>query len=1279
MNRLIKIVVALTVCFGSVSAYAATTPLNIDQAPLFTQSAVKPNVVLSLDDSGSMETEFIYDTQHGYLWWHGTRDSLINPSTDYPNNDGYSDGGYSYMYLFPNGGGVGERLRDNGDKKMGLPPFPQFAFARSSDFNPLYYNPEATYEPWADGSTYTFAQQTPTAAQSHPALGTSTLDLTQVLQAYSDADKRFYVHKDMVIPAKVSYNTGSGFGTSDTNVTVSNSGTLGVAYYPATYHVKVTTGEYSFKDAGGNTVSGSCGAPIADHYLKFEKAPTIAGIGTSSASDVYALAYDGSCLKKVEIDPADTAQMNNFANWFSYYRKRHFTLRAAVGTAFSGINSIRADYIMLSDPETVNMRDMASSANRLGFLDDVYSEFSTHSGTANTEAIKHIGNQYQTNNSIITSACQKNFGLFFTDGYTDDYDDFSATGYERDDESDVPRPFKGPSNTSYMSFADFAWHYYVTPLRTDLGTGKGFVNSACNDDNPSPLLDCNKDLHMNTYTIGMGALGDSIYGRTYTIDGVDYTYNKVADAHAAAAAISGAPDWPSPFSNADATQIDDFYHAAVNGRGEMYNASNAAQLKEDFTSALLNIQESKGSAAAVTFNTATLDDGTFTYQALFNSAAWNGDVRAYELNSVTGDLVDSNDSTTELDAAWSAAEELNATNYDSGREIITYDAVQQTGIPFRWSNITASGASPSMRADLESAIAVEAAAFDGEDVLNYLRGKRDDESSSDFRVRTGVLGDIINGSPVHVGKPNMGWPDAGPLFPDAVGETYSNFRVNQRDRNPMLYVGANDGMLHGFEAESGAEKLAFIPHELYSSADNEGLHYLSEVGYSHRYYVDQSPTVSDVYVDLTDDVNDDPSWKTVLVSGLGAGGRGLFALDVTNPDDFNELNASQLVLWEFTNETDADLGYTFSRPTVAMMENGRWAVITGNGYNSDAGKAKLFIIYMDGGIDGSWTKGTDYFVIDTNDEESNGLSTPVVIDTDGNGAADRAYAGDLQGNLWAFDLSSADLSEAAWGVDYSGSPLFTAIDSDDNRQPITTKPSVVYNYTETTNNSNEPNVILLFGTGKFIEAADLSDTQEQSFYGIWDQKQSSLERTDLQQQTIAEVSYDINGNVTTDPEFIAKTYRYITGSNVVGNNQYGWYMNLPRSGERVVTDAVARGKNVFFNTWIPSDDPCDAGGSGFLMSVNFAQGYNPLNPAFDVDGDGHVDAKDIIASGGTDYNPAGQIFETGLPSTSKMLGNKQYTSSTGTEDINKEGGGIRDIEDLGGPKTGRQSWQELSN
>jgi type IV pilus assembly protein PilY1 len=536
----------------------------------------------------------------------------------------------------------------------------------------------------------------------------------------------------------------------------------------------------------------------------------------------------------------------------------------------------------------------------------------------------------------------------------------------------------------------------------------------------------------------------------------------------------------------------------------------------------------------------------------------------------------------------------------------------------------------------------------GQARLDYLRGDQSHEGSGYFfRERISMLGDIVNSGPVFVGEPSLNWPDFAPFPENSVAySTFKNGSAANRDK--MVYVGANDGMLHAFNDDTGEEVFTYIPGIVSTSAIGEGLHYLTEPNYVHNFYVDLTPTLSDVFISS----GFGQEWHTVLVGGLRGGGRGIFALDVTDPTLFKEDDADKVVLWEFSNADDADLGFTYSRPFIAYTNANTWVAIFGNGLNDlGSGEASLFIVDIDKGSDGNWQAG-DYVKISTEVGDTtnrNGLATPALADVDGNGTVDRVYAGDLEGNMWAFDLSGT--TESQWNVAYSDgsgpTPLFTT----PTGQQITAKPVLAKHPTQPDSSSptNAPNIMVFFGTGQYLVDADKSTTGVQSFYGVWDQGDAALDNTDLIEQTF-------------DGSFSVKV---LTNDQVDYSIDHGWYFDLPETGERAVTSPIARADTVFFNSFVPVDDACSVGGFGFKFAVDMATGGSPKEPTFDANNDGVIDDNDAVSNGITNSTLVAVRQEGFLPEP-VFIEDLAFTAEVATK--------VKALKDI---PVGRFSWQEL--
>lgn len=654
--------------------------------------------------------------------------------------------------------------------------------------------------------------------------------------------------------------------------------------------------------------------------------------------------------------------------------------------------------------------------------------------------------------------------------------------------------------------------------------------------------------------------------------------------------------------------------ATAGGTGTAFDASDTAGLNSAFNTIFSNILAESGAAAAVAMTSGSVVAGGKIYQGQFNSADWSGDLIAYNTNATTGAV------TT---VAWRAGTVLNSQNYDSGRRIITYKPSTESGIPFRWPANPASPGSNELDTSQTTALTTNPslsltnASDTGANRLNYLRGQT---GINGFRPRLiSVLGDVVNSAPSYVGAPAFNYPD------NLEAASYYTFRFNNSTRTPMLYVGANDGMLHGFDAATGQEKLAYVPSKVYPK-----LAQLTSTNYSHRYYVDGSPTVVDTFYS--------GAWHTTLVASLGAGGQGLYALDVTNPSTFSEANASSIVKWEYT---DTDLGYVFGQPSIVKLNTGKWAAVFSNGYNnseadgsaSTTGYAYLYIVDIETGalIKKISTKAGSVAT-------PNALATPTLVDRDGDGKVDYAYAGDLMGNMWKFDLCNANNQDVCasnvngWGVAYGTStspePLFSAMDSSSNPQPITSA-------VEVTRHFSGDGFQLYFGTGKYLENGDIATTGTQTFYSVWDIATSPSTisgRSELQQQT-----------VTTTTTVSGKEYRTSSSNSVdwvdpvsSTGTMRGWYMDLPESGERVVSDPALYSSRILFTTLIPDASTCSGGGTGWLMELDSVTGAALSGPTFDVDGDGEVNTDDNL---GTEGVYASGVKKTSIPSAVRMQKN----------------------------------------
>lgn len=678
----------------------------------------------------------------------------------------------------------------------------------------------------------------------------------------------------------------------------------------------------------------------------------------------------------------------------------------------------------------------------------------------------------------------------------------------------------------------------------------------------------------------------------------------------------------------DLPDLDEEWDTDADGDPDNYFlVTNALGLRDQLDSAFNRILGVTSSSASISTNSTRLDTDTLVYQARFSSEEWSGQLLAFQVQndgSLDGPI-------------WDASELIPSA---SARKIITTNSDTGLGVSFLWNNLST---------DQQTALDTnQSGVVDGlgQDRLDYIRGDQSHELANGgvFRDRpSGVLGDIVNSDPTYVGTQNFGY-DA---LEDTSGSTYTSFLNAKSSTRAMLYVGANDAMLHGFDATTGQEQLAYIPSNLIAD-----LNQLSSPDYTHRYFVDGAPYVGDAYLNS--------QWRTVLLGTQGGGGRTVFALDVTDPGSFG----AGSVIWELDH---VDVGY-LAGATIVRLKDGSWAALISNGYNSNTHRAQLLLVDLE---DGSIMDIYDTGVGSASDP--NGLSQVIPVDVDRDRITDVAYAGDLQGNVWKFDFTANSTSQ--WGIAFkqggTPKPLVTLTDADGNPQPITARPEV--------GPHPDGGVMVYVGTGKFFEVGDevvptaQSDIPEQSFYGIYDNDSRITDSRDAafqEQEILGEVTEQgVELRSSTDTEVDYTTYR-------------GWFMDLVspvagREGERVVSAPLLRSGRLIFATLIPSEDPCEFGGTGWLMEIEAVSGARLDYPPLDINDDGEINELDRIsaANNPTDLPipPSGRRSEVGIIKTPGIVsaGEVEYKYTSGSS------GEIEVITERGDDSRGRQSWIQL--
>lgn len=620
-----------------------------------------------------------------------------------------------------------------------------------------------------------------------------------------------------------------------------------------------------------------------------------------------------------------------------------------------------------------------------------------------------------------------------------------------------------------------------------------------------------------------------------------------------------------------------------------FEAREPRKLAEELDAALLIVAQGDGAAASVATNSTRLGSDTFLYQATFNSISWHGDLKAFAIDT---------EANIDETPAWSASQNISPSNAAS-RKIYTYNPDSEKGVFFDYANLSA-----------EQKSVLDGSDGYGADRVKWTKGY--DVSLMREREAGEYLGDIVNSNPAFFGTKDYQfakYEEGAPGY-EAFVESKSG---------GMIYVGANDGMLHAFNAEAnGAEQFAYIPSSVYQQ-----LHSMTFSDYGnassnpHVYSVDGQVYVGDAYWG--------GQWRTILVGALAGGGKGLYVLDVTDPTSFGPDD----ILFEITPDTVASngehIGHIYGQPVIAPLSDSEWVIIAGNGYNSTSGKAGLLVIDDTGSVE----------FIEASATGGNGLAEPAlrlnaeyfVID---------AYAGDLYGNLWKFDVQNRKLA--------AGNPFFKAVDSGGSAQPITASPVLGIN-TQKRDDEGTAATMVYFGTGKYIEVSDISTTAEQSFYGLADSG-GALERDDLYtpENTIAQSGSTRSVNEAQD------------NGDLDWKSEDGWVVDFDTElGERVVVKPQLLFDRLLFPTVVPDPAACEFGGTSWIMALTGVGGI--------------YDNYDMLPHDGLQQ-------DTLVSLSNLILG--ENSSGEGTIVVQKSDGEKYGLDvPPPAPTFGRQSWRQL--
>ena len=901
-----------------------------------------------------------------------------------------------------------------------------------------------------------------------------------------------------------------------------------------------------------------------------------------------------------------TQEAQNHSNWKKWYSNRAKMAETGIGAAFQTINpnSIRLGWGNLEalsngslDRGVALYTDTPTTGTKNIFFDWLYGNI-YNTSTPIIAAVDAAGRYYSRkdeagpwgpNSSDPTTStaraaqlspaplptsthasCRRSFAMLVTDGYYNGANPGTAGNFDKTSTYYIApdgggqvwthNPVKPYADDFSNTLADYAYKYWGTDLRPDILNKVAPLRSNGAVINPSTWQ------NMSFYAVTLGVEG-TLPQTTATL---------------------AAGNWPQPFDN-QPTAVDDLWHATVNGRGSLLNANNAQELRRGLRKMFDVIAGNPATLSGVSLSATTLRIGTRKYKPEYISGLWKGNVTALPLDPLTG-----NESGGA--AYWQVETGVDSNTQDpistipnaASRTIATWKVTTGVGAGVTFNSTNSVAANAALTTDM----------------VNYLRGDPSKElrkSGGIYRDREARLGDIVNSNPTFIRDNfDLGYDQASPAI-----SGYRAF-VNAKAARPqgVLFVGANDGMLHGFRDSDGVEVFGYVPQAVLPNLDK-----LSETPFVHRYFVDGPTVETDAYLGS--------AWKNILLSTTGGGGKAVFALDVTTPTSMTASN----VQWEVNSTTSgfSNLGYVLTEVQSGVLNNGQWVAIFGNGYESADGVARLYVVDLQ--------TGALLKEISTGIGSGNGLGGVRVVRDATSKRIIGAYAGDLKGNMWKFDLTGT--SSADWKLGVSG-----ALYSGSTTQPITSAPAVL----------PHPNggFVVTFGTGKFFETTDTSAGSPQAMYGIWDKEpfsptvvtattgytlsNTALGTTRLQVQQIGTQAL---GSPAVD--YFTITTNTVSWGDGFGTGGRGWYINLGNSttptvaghqGERVVypVERLA-GTFVIATTLTPisssTGDACEVVGSGAGWAYIFdgVTGSGPTKKSIDTNGDNIINSNDALVSG----------------------------------------------------------------
>lgn len=973
---------------------------------------------------------------------------------------------------------------------------------------------------------------------------------------------------------------------------------------------------------------------------------------------------DDDCYEKRIVGPSEE---QNFANWYQYHSLRYLKGKTLLSQTLHRLpDEMRLAWqtsqssVIKSTTGNRYVRELGAADVKTALYDWLqgitpYENYSSPIREAMVRAGDFFSddsadNAYETEpGSNATGddqelACRSNYHFLISSGSYDEggtisiADSDSTAGDLPDGERyEVNGAFnKIFSGSGANTLADIAFHYWRTDLRTNLDNSVPyFLNSpevALSNISTQDYWDPDHDVatwqHMNNFILGFGL------GNFDPINNTNY-----------ADLMTGVRTWDDPLTGSSEDKIDDLWHAAINSRGRYFSIFSADGLSSALSSLPTVLEYRESSAASVSATSGSLSSGGALFQVGFDTRDWSGFVKRYPLSTGLGaasDICHSQPTGSLCDVS-AEVEPSSISNWDV-RKVFTLDPSQASigskgvalkgGASAHWSDLSAT-----QKSNVGTA-----------EKLDYLLGDESNEMINGGTLRTRsqsqrALGAIVHSPPQFVGNGKTADGAYKILYPNSItpsNKPHAGFLSTIAGREEMLYASANDGMLHAYRyevtqagTETLTEKFAYLPDAIFPHLND-----YSNPTYTYRGLIDGDLATGDAFY------NDD--WHTVLVGAFRQGAKGLFALDITNPSGFD----SSDVLWEYSPRTSTNnhLGHIYGDINIVKThatysgDSQVWAAVIGNGYNSVTGNAALIVVDMASGdtiasIDtgiGLNEAGSAPSQANRVANLNNGLGSPFLVDFNPGSApdfvVDYAYAGDLYGNLWRFDLK--DSNPANW----SAKLLFTA----NSNQPITAQPVV-------SKNPRNGQIMVYVGTGKYLEASDdqLSNSDPiQSMYALverFEQTPSVVSPAHLATQSILADQASGGGKKARLISQNPVHYFSETGlpSNPAQDGYLGWKLNLA-SGERIIYQPVSRSGAIAVASTKPAVNACESGGSTWLMALDAHSGGRLNYQAFDHNGDGEINNADNITYGGNDLFTSGyQDSSLGMTSKPTFLHDRQ--------------------------------------